>query len=174
MYSKTHDGIVNSEKEKWGNEIEMVYLIFAHSSPDMLGRLIKALDSNCAHFFIHVDKKTDINAFLPFIPIKQNIHLSENRIKVFWGGYSQVQATLNLMKEAINSGIDFKYAVLLSGSHYPIKSNKYILRKLQNSEREYLQFGKISELSSEFKLMLIVFMIMHSSILEPCSSKISY
>ena len=98
-------------KEKGNNEIEIVYLIVAHSNPDMLGRLINALDSKRAHFFIHIDKKTDISEFLPFIPIKQNVHLSENRIKVFWGGYSQVQATLNIMEEAINSGIDFKYAV---------------------------------------------------------------
>lgn len=117
----------------------------------MLGRLINALDSSWAHIFIHVDKKADLKTFLPHIPAQQNVHLLERRIKVFWGGYSQVQATLNLMEEAVESGIDFKYAVLLSGSHYPIKSNSYIYEKFRNSKLEYLQFAKTRDVGSEFK-----------------------
>lgn len=118
----------------------------------MLGRLINALDNDEVCFFIHIDKKVDIEKFLPFIPEKQNMYLSKNRVNVFWGGYSQVQATLNLMEEAINSGIDFRYAALLSGSHYPIKSNKYILEKFSNSSCEYLQFCKVTEAGSEQKI----------------------
>jgi len=138
--------LINKEKK-----FHIVYLILAHNNPDTLGRMINALTCNWAHFFIHIDKKADIKEFLPFISAKQNVHISANRIRVFWGGYSQVQATLNLMHEAINSGIEFKYAVLLSGSHYPIKNNEYILKKLQNSNCEYLDFAKTNEVGSEFK-----------------------
>ena len=53
----------------------------------------------------------DISAFLPLISEKQNVHFCDSRVEVYWGGYSQVQASLNLMHEAINSGINFKYAV---------------------------------------------------------------
>ncbi|NOY17521.1 MAG: beta-1,6-N-acetylglucosaminyltransferase [Gammaproteobacteria bacterium] len=133
-------------------DILVVYLILAHDNPDMLGRLINALDSKQVHFFIHIDKKSDIRKFLPCIPEKQNVHLSENRVNVSWGGYSQVQATLNLMDEVLNSGIDFKYAALLSGTHYPIKSNAYIFEKLSHSTCEYLQFCEVAEAGSEQKI----------------------
>ena len=98
--------------------MQIAYLILAHNSPDHVGRLIGALDNNRAHFFIHIDKKANLNEFQRYTTQRRNVHYIENRIKVFWGGFSMVEAILNLMQEAIRSDIDFKYAILLSGSHF--------------------------------------------------------
>lgn len=135
-----------------GDEIQIVYLILAHSNPQLLGRLVNVLDNDRVHFFIHIDKKADLNKFLHYLPARENIHLLEKRIKVFWAGYSMVKAILALMEEAIKSKIDFKYAVLLSGAHYPIKSNDYILRYFLKSDCEYLQFAQVNETGCEFKI----------------------
>lgn len=131
--------------------MQIAYLILAHSSPTLVGRLIDALDSSGVHFFIHIDKKVELNEFKNYTARKPNVHYVENRIKVFWGGFSMVEATLNLMQEAIKSGNDFKYAILLSGSHYPIKSNDYIFEFLRNSDCEYLQFAETREIACDFK-----------------------
>lgn len=152
LFKLEDDKINKKQKAGAGDEIQIVYLILAHSNAELLGRMINALDNEKVHFFIHIDKKADLNNFQRYLPEKQNIHLTKNRIKVFWGGYSIVQSTLNLMGEAIKSNIDFKYAVLLSGAHYPIKSNDYILKYFQTSDCEYLQFAKVCEVSCEFKI----------------------
>jgi hypothetical protein len=98
-----------------------------------------------------VDKKAELSEFKSYTAQRQNVHYTEERIKVFWGGFSMVQAALILMQEAIKSGIEFKYAIWLSGSHYPIKSNDYIYEFLRNSESEYLQFAETRETGSEFR-----------------------
>lgn len=62
-----------------------------------------------------------------------------------WKGFSQVESTIKLLKCAITSGISFKHFVFLSGSDYPIKSNHYILDFFSNSEKNYIDFKKISD-----------------------------
>lgn len=105
--------------------MKIAHLILAHTAPQQLQRMISRLKHPDAHFFIHVDKKSDIRPFevLEEIP---NVRLVVNRVKVYWGGYSQVQATLNGCTEIMASGIKFDYINLMSGQDYPIKSTAYI------------------------------------------------
>lgn len=109
---------------------KIAYLIAAHSDPEHLERLIGVLD-NAADFFIHIDKKQQIEPFIKRIN-KPNVYFltEQDRIKVYWGGFSQVQATLNLLRKCleINDGNQsaYKKVVFMSGADYPIKSNDYI------------------------------------------------
>jgi len=109
---------------------KIAYLIAAHNDPEHLERLINALD-DAADFFIHIDKKQQIEPFLKRID-KLNVFFLEDqdRIKVYWGGFSQVRATLNLLRKCLetNDGnqLEYKKVVFMSGADYPIKSNDYI------------------------------------------------
>ncbi|MDW8852242.1 beta-1,6-N-acetylglucosaminyltransferase [Flavobacterium sp. MMLR14_040] len=106
---------------------KIAYLIQAHGDPENLLRLINALDDN-NDFFIHIDKKSDITPFYELLKAKNNVFFLEGqkRIKVYWGGFSQVEATLNLIEEClIQNDInkeDYLKVILISGSDYPIKS----------------------------------------------------
>lgn len=103
--------------------MRIAYLIQAHNNPLQLNRLIKALDNSSVDFFIHIDKKT----FFQFrISHKKNVHILSDPVSVFWGGFSQVEASLRLLAEAKQTGT-FDYFVLLSGVDYPIRSNAYIM-----------------------------------------------
>lgn len=97
------------------------FLIMAHNQFDLLGRLLQALDHADNHLFVHIDAKAkavDFDALsscckhspLTFVP----------RMLVYWGGYSQIQCELSLMKHALASGA-FDYYHLLSGVDYPIQ-----------------------------------------------------
>ncbi len=100
--------------------MKIAYLIVAHNNPEHLRRLITALSSNSASFFIHIDKKSDID---PFLSIKgDNIHFTNDRIPVFWGDFSQVEATLVLLRSAVLDPCRFDRFVLLSGADYPLRS----------------------------------------------------
>jgi hypothetical protein len=105
--------------------MKIVYLILAHKAPNHLSRLVRSLDSPNAVFFIHVDRKTDILPFRNWLS-RPNVTFLEKRVPVYWGEFSIVQATINLMSEAVRHVPLFHNLVLLSGSDYPLRSPKYI------------------------------------------------
>ena len=112
--------------------MKIAYLILAHNTPGQLQRLISALQSKDATFYIHIDKKSN-ESFK--ISQNNNIYIIKKRIPVFWGGYSQVQASLALLQEAKKNG-EYDYYILLSGSSYPVKSVQYI-KNLLNTYNGY-------------------------------------
>lgn len=144
-------GVLENRCSEKVSESKIVYLILAHTAPMLLTRLVDALDSGCVRFIIHVDAKAQIRPFTDCLGTRKNVRFIENRVDVLWGGYSMVEATLRLMEESTRYGQEFKYAVLLSGVHYPIKSNEYIHEFFYNSTYEYLQFAKTSEVGCEHK-----------------------
>ena len=101
------------------------YLIIAHNNFYILEKLLSLLDNEKNDIYVHIDKKVknfDFNYFTK-ICCKSNLKFI-NRIKVYWGGYSQVQCELNLLKKAIEN--NYEYYHLLSGVDLPIKSQSYI------------------------------------------------
>lgn len=105
--------------------MHLAYLIPAHNTPNHLSRLINALNVPGVHFFIHIDRKSNNLLFEEKINIP-NITFIKNRVSVYWGEFSQVQTTINLIIEALNSQNKFDYLILISGSDYPLKSASYI------------------------------------------------
>lgn len=101
--------------------MKIAYLILTHNNPLHLNRLINSLDSEGVSFYIHIDEKSKLE---PNGLNKKNVHILGNRTKIYWGGYSIVEASIKLLVEAYKSKND--YYILLSGCDYPIKSNEYI------------------------------------------------
>jgi hypothetical protein len=89
--------------------------------------LINSLWHEDADFYIHVDAKSSIDPFLIF-PQKSHVHFIKKREKVYWGAYSIVQATINGLKEILNSGTSYDYINLLSGQDYPLLNVNLIHR----------------------------------------------
>jgi len=109
---------------------KIAYLITAHNDPEHLERLVNALDDT-ADFFIHIDKKYPLEPFTERIDKPNVFFLTDtDRVKVHWGGFSQVQATLNLLRRCLETNdrnpSAYKKVVFMSGSDYPIKSNDHI------------------------------------------------
>lgn len=127
--------------------MKIAYLILAHNNPLHLTRLISALQTEHSHMFLHIDKKS--NGFI-HLPVKSNTTLIKNTVSVNWGGFSLVQATLNLLQEANTIG-EYDYFILLSGADYPIKSNAYIFQFLQQHKgEEFINLCKMPEMNKTF------------------------
>jgi Core-2/I-Branching enzyme len=124
-------------------ETKIAYLILAHHQPNHLAKLVKSIDCDWAYILIHIDAKSDILQFKQLIPEDKNIiFLKENqRIKVNWGGFSQVTATLNLLKVALSLGVAFDRYCLLSGSDFPIKELSYIQTQF-SSQKEFIRIDR--------------------------------
>lgn len=122
----------------------IAYLILAHNTPNHLRRLIRALDSPLALFFIHVDRKAVLSRFQDGLS-QPNIVWLENRVASYWGEFSLVAAVTALLREALNrSPRSVRYLCLLSGSDYPVRSPEYIERFFsQHRGREFMNLVRI-------------------------------
>ena len=120
-----------------------VYLILAHHQPAHLAKLVNSLNCNWATTFIHVDAKFDILQFQRLIHENKNICflVGNQRIKVNWGGFSQVAAILNLLRAALSSGIEFDRYCLLSGADFPIKDISHIYTEFA-SQKEFIRIDR--------------------------------
>lgn len=109
--------------------MRIAYLILAHNNPNHLFRMIKRLSVEDVCFVVHLDKKMskgDVFKIKSLLVNYSNVFFVEKRVSVCWGKMSIVDATLTSINYIIDHKINFDYVVLLSGSHYPIKTNKEI------------------------------------------------
>lgn len=104
------------------------FLMTVHKYPKQVCEIVNILDAPNHYFFIHIDKKNyecmmrDIG--IKTLSKKSNCYII-SCVSVNWGGYSQIAATLELMKETIKSKIDFAFYHLISGQDFPLVDNKY-------------------------------------------------
>jgi len=120
---------------------QIAYLLLVYRQPMMMGRLMRALASPHAHFFIHVDRKTDAAPFLEQIPEGATVTLVP-RVRVYWAGFSQIRAMLNLLSAATRCPQAFRYYCLLTCSDFPIKPREEIEQLLLTSEKEFISIDR--------------------------------
>ncbi len=99
-------------------------LILAHDNPANTARLAKLLlDSDCS-VCLHYDLK---GGDAPLKEIKQHLGslwkqlILAKRVRVKWGEWSIVEATLNGLAALLGSGQELDYVHLMSGADYPIR-----------------------------------------------------
>lgn len=126
-------------------DLQLLYAILTHDNPDATIRLVEALyEPRQNHqFVIHVDAKFDETqtALLEFAATRDYIHILSDpyRVRVNWGGFSMVNATLQTLKYAFAvkgqsdntvGVLPFHKFVHVSSSTYPLASNPEIRHKL--------------------------------------------
>ena len=118
----------------------IAYMITAYLSPESLLNLVTALDNDGADFFIHIDRKKDAAPFLSLLSRFENVYFlpDEKRVKVYWGGYSQIEMQYNLIKAILNSGVTYNRVVSLTGMDYPVASNEVLKEAFSDQEKEYI------------------------------------
>lgn len=125
--------------------MKLAHLILTHANPEQLRRLVLRLAYKDTHCYIHLDKKTDIGPFMEIAAIP-NVFFVQDRVKVSWGGYSIVQATVNGLKAILSSGNTYDHINLLSGQDYPIQKNDDIHAWLrQNKGRTFMHSLSVME-----------------------------
>ena len=102
-------------------------LMTVHKYPEQVFEIVRLLDAPNHYFFIHVDKKSYKNMMasteLQMLSKKDNCTVFSS-VSVNWGGYSQILATLELMKETLKSTFYFSFYHFISGQDYPLVDNK--------------------------------------------------
>lgn len=119
------------------------FLIMAHNEPVQLLNLVNRLSREDILILIHIDSKSNIAPFVENLSKKKNVFLLTDRVSVSWGGYSQVQAMLILLKTGylFTSVERFTF---LSGQDYVIKPLDVIISTLdKNIKKSYVRSIKV-------------------------------
>lgn len=116
------------------------YLVMAHHQVELLQVLLELLDDEENDIYLHVDEK--LNNFNSS-SCKDVIHKSElhfiKRRSVTWGGDSQIQLEVDLLREATKTPHSFYH--LISGVDLPLKSQNYIHHFFKNhQDYEFISF----------------------------------
>lgn len=121
------------------------YLLLIHKKPKQFKRLVCALQDCDSRFFVHIDKKCDINEFRKEVHENGNLFYvaNENRQEGRWGSLSLVEAALSTMRLAMDKGGEGHF-ILLSGQDYPLRSNAYI--------KDFLSAHKTSNFMSVYTI----------------------
>jgi Core-2/I-Branching enzyme len=109
------------------------FTVLAHTQPELVARLCRRLSP--FHVIIHVDKSVDLAPFRYSVAdFADRITFVNNRIRIAWGGFSIVQATVNLYREALKCTDPAEHIVLLSGQCYPTRPIEEFAVYLYGSE----------------------------------------
>lgn len=123
--------------------MKIAHLILAHAAPAQLSKLIGALEHEHAWFFVHLDRKADLDAF-SFLQNNDRVTLVRDRVDVGWGAYSIVEATIRGFRAIMSSGHDFGYVNLLSGADYPLQSPAEIHGFFtQNKGKNFMEYYSV-------------------------------
>src|SRR5215472_15428620 len=95
-------------------------LIIAYSGADIFARSARILKSAGFDIFVHIDAKADKEKFVARLGgMSHECRFLPQRVSVFWGGYSMMEAEFALLRAAIAAGPYDKY-LLLSDDTFPV------------------------------------------------------
>lgn len=103
--------------------MKIAALIQAHAHPKRLDQLLDRLSGDLWQPYVHIDQKSRISDF--HNSIDKAVFLT-NRLPVWWGGFSQVAATLALIEASLSSGCS--HFLLMSGQCFPVAPDATFLR----------------------------------------------
>lgn len=117
------------------------YLIIAHNEPEILKRLVGALDDERNDIYVHIDRKAPFDG-RDIKTRKAGLFILPCRIDARWGDFSLVEVELALFGAAHMKG-SYAYYHLLSGVDLPIKSQDYIHAYCQaHAGTEFIGFAQ--------------------------------
>jgi hypothetical protein len=92
-----------------------VFAVLAHTEPDLVARLVDRLAPHPV--VLHIDARADATAFAG---LPRTTYVADP-VRVYWGGFSVVEATVRLYETALGVAGPDDHIVLLSGQCYPAR-----------------------------------------------------
>jgi hypothetical protein len=113
-------------------DMKFCYAIMTHQYPQETIRLIEALYEPGHVFIVHVDGKENSDETHAELKKYSSTHPHvfildhPNRVRVNWGGFSMVNATLQMLHYSFEQNLDYDKFIHLASTNYPMASNAKI------------------------------------------------
>jgi len=123
--------------------VRAAVLIQAHQHPDLIRALVDSLRHPAIDVYLHIDAKVPLEPFERAVPDGGSVTYlrGDRRIDVRWGGLSQIEATVALLRAARHSGRRYTRYALLSGADLRIAPLDDVLRAW-DSPTEFLRLDR--------------------------------
>ncbi len=123
--------------------MKVSFVLLAHEHPDQLYHLIEAILSAGSDIYVHYDASSphDLEAATKDWGVERwsgKLYFAES-VKVVWGEWSIIQATLNCLHLARQEGFNCDYLMLISGSCMPVKPIESLQRHLQEEHKDHIE-----------------------------------
>ncbi|MCM1312357.1 MAG: glycosyl transferase [Bacteroides sp.] len=125
------------------------YLIIAHNEFLVLQKAIDAVDDWKNDIYVHIDRKILLMPNL--VSKKSHLFILPERLNVKWGHISQIETELLLFETAFNKGA-YAYYHLISGTHFPLKSQEYIHGLCAELNKSIFQYMETCEAEIDAKI----------------------
>ena len=126
--------------------MRIAYIVSAYKRPEQFARLVRHLGRSSPAIAVHVDAKTarrDFDAMVAGVDGIPGVHFV-SRHRCYWGGFGHVRASLKGIDYLVESGVEFDYAVLLTGQDYPLRGADDLRRFFDAAEgRSYLSHWRL-------------------------------
>ncbi|WML30320.1 beta-1,6-N-acetylglucosaminyltransferase [Neobacillus sp. OS1-32] len=114
--------------------LRTAFIFQIHKNPNQVNQFIHQITSSGeADVFIHIDKK-NFESMAGKIVRGENIYILHQSVSCEWGDISQIDATLLLLQEVINSHNEYDYVCLRSGQDLLVKNGFKEFLKDQNGK----------------------------------------
>lgn len=123
--------------------MKVSFVLLAHEAPESLKPLIESVLSAGSDIFVHHDARSPHD--LEEACSKWGVHkfpgkiYFAKRVKVVWGEWSIIQATLNCLYLARENNYNCDYLMLISGSCMPVKPIKLLEQHLAQDEVDHIE-----------------------------------
>jgi hypothetical protein len=128
-----------------------VFLIYTFREPELLARTIRRLHPH--QVVVHVDEKVDEAPFVSAVSAEDagRVEFLRDRVRVNWGGYSQVTAIRRLVTAGIARARHDEYLILLSGQDYPIAAVGELEAMLVAANgKQFLRYFRVAESDEKY------------------------
>jgi len=101
--------------------MKYAFLILAHTDPQQLTALVRALNDDRFDIYIHLDSKADCNSYRDVARAapSSTVVFLDKRHDIRWGGITMVRAMIDLYRRASQNGCYERYT-MLSGLDFPL------------------------------------------------------
>lgn len=106
-------------------EPRVAFMVMAHHEPAQFHRLVDRLTAEGAAVAAHIDAKADLRPFQ-----RSDVAFAADRVRVNWGGYSQVVCMQRVLSAALAAFPDATHFQWLSGLDYPVRPLSQFSRHL--------------------------------------------
>ena len=126
--------------------MKIAFLNLCHTDPEIVARAAAKLTAyENIDMYIHVDLKSDIKPFRNALSNVQRAYFTDDRVKLYWGGFHAIKATVAMLRQALASERNYDYFVLFQNFDYPLRSNEQIINFFnENKGTEFIRGCKIA------------------------------
>ena len=115
--------------------LPIAFGLSVYKSARLLERILQAIYMPHNLYCIHIDRTSDAffhRAVESMVRCLPNVFLAKHEFHVVWGHISLIHAQLSCMRELLESSVEWKYFISLTGQNFPLYENGEIVTALRS------------------------------------------